>query len=600
MKTRSNWVLALLAMTLSAFVFFVERHRGLRITGGGGASALFAPIPTDELVAMELSVSNQVISLQRTAPGLPWRLRLPVDAAADAARIAAFLRSLDRIQVGSYLGASELAAAGGPRAFGLDTEGGTRVSLTQRDGKAAILQIGSATLGGSRFYLQRVGDLGVFVVNRALLDALPATADEWRDRAVLVPSRDGFDRMELSGAVDFRVERDGSGNWRLKRPLDARADSERINTLIGLLEQLRVGRFLSDRPLADRETYGLQSPAVEVVLGRGAQDLVRLSFGALVTNNPAECYALRNATNLFTVPTRTLEPLSRPLAEYRDRRLLGDLSPATALEFSGLGAGVGYRVERTNALATNWWVTAPVRFPADPAVMDYFLRQFERFEIVDFTADIVTDLGRYGLKTPVRSYRLLNGTNLLAELQLGTPLPGRPTLLHARRTDESAVYGLPISVLGQLADAAGQLRDWRFATTEVARVLVRRGGLEGVLVRTNGGWNQPKGRMDSIAAGNLDLTLAGLAALRSDRFALTDPRQEQQLRSIYLLAESPLSFTVELFPGVGRGFTVWSLEIGGELGAARIALARFDDDPVPLRIQIPSILYRDLLRDLTW
>ncbi len=601
MKTRSNWWLAAVALALMAYVWLIDRRAGARVSGSGGASASFTPIPAAEILGLELAVSNRVLAVNRPQPGAPWKLRLPLEVAADSARVQSLVQALGRLQPTSYLGLAEMTAAGGARAFGLESAGGTRLTATLREGRSVILQLGLPTLGGTRFYLQRVGDAGVFVADRALLETLPSSVDDWRDRALFPTPREGFDRVELKGATDFRAERDAQGNWRLKRPLDARADSERINTLIALMEHVRVDQFLADRPVADLESYGLQTPAAELVLGRGAQDLVQLAIGSVVTNDTAHRYALRRTgTNLLTVPARVLDPLVQPLSQYRDRRLLGEVGAATAIELAGTAATPGFRVERTNATSTNWRVAGPKGFPADAGVMDFFLRQFGQFEIADFVSDIVPDLARYGLATPVRSYRLTSGTNLLAELQFGTAVAGRPTLIHVRRTDEASVYGLPTSITGQLAHVAGELRDWRFGATKVLRIRVRQAGAERVLVRTNGVWNHGRGRLDSIAAGNLDATLNGLGALRSDRFALIELAQQQQFRRIYHLDDSPLTVTLEIDPRASLGFGQWTLEFGGELGAARVALARFDDDPTPLRLQVPMILFEDLLRDLVW
>ena len=218
----------------------------------------------------------------------------------------------------------------------------------------------------------------------------------------------------------------------------------------------------------------------------------------------------------------------------------------------------------------------------------------------DFTADVVTDLARYGLQPPVRDYRLFRGTNLAAVVQFGTPFPMRPTLLAVRRTDEPSVYGLPVSVLAQFADSAQQLHDWHFSVSNVMQVRVQRPGVEGVLVRTNGGWAHPRGRMDSLVAANLELSLGELGAVRSDRYSLADPRQEQQFRNIYHLSASPLTLVIELGPGSSRGFTKWRLEFGGEVGASRVALARFDDDPIGVTVKVPSGLFGDLLKYLVW
>ncbi len=489
----------------------------------------------------------------------------------------------------------------GGRGFGLEDGTAAVLTVISKSGPPVVLRCGSPTLSGNRFYLQRIGDPGVFVADRALRDALPKSPDEWRDRSLFVLPREGFDRVELSGKTEFRADRDTNGIWRLKRPLEARADGGRMETMIALLERARVERFVSDQPVSDLETFGLQKPEAELILGRGAQDLVRLSFGGLSTGDPAQRYALRrDLTNLVTVPAATLESLIQPLADFRDRRLLPPPGPVTALEFVGRAGEAGFRVERTNLNSTNWWVTSPKHFPADPEIMEYFLRQFELVEIADFTADVVTDLARFGLQPPVRDYRLLRGTNLAVEIQFGIPFPARPTLLAVRRTDEPSVYGLPVSVLAQFADSAQQLHDWHFSVSNVMKLRVQRPGSEGVLVRTNGGWVHPLGRMDSILAANLELSLGELGAVRSDRYSLADPRQEQQFRQIYHLSASPLTLVIELSPGSARGFTKWRLEFGGELGGSRVALARFDDDPTGVTVKVPSGLFGDLLKYLAW
>jgi len=599
MNARSNWWLMLSALLVAGYVWFIDRPAGARISGRAGATALFAPIPVPELVALELNVSNRVLAIQRPAPAAPWRLRLPLVAEADAMRIQSLLQALEKLQPTSYIDVADLTAAGGLRAYGLDGATGSRLVLTLQNGKSVSLQLGGFTVGERKFYLQRIGNPGIFIADRALLDALPVSADDWRDRSLFPVPREGFDRIELRGTSDFRAELERGGEWRLKRPLDARADSARIHALIGTLRQTHVEQFLADRPVADLESYGLQSPAAEIVLGRGAADLVQLSVGSVVTNDPSLRYVLRrNSTSLVTVPAKILVPLSQPLAEYRDRRLFGELSGVTAWEFQE-GSGVQrFRVERTNVSATNWWVTSPRRFLADASMIEFYLRQFGLFEIADFTADIVPDLARYGLAPPQRNYRLLSGTNLLAELQIGTGITNRPTLLHVRRIDEPAVYGLPTSITGQLAHAAEQLHDWRFNATNAVRLQIRREGRDGFLVRTNGTWNTARGKLDSIAAANLDATLNGLGMLRSHRMALSTQAQEQQFRRLYHFDQSPLAVTIELTASPAAGFTKWSLEFGGEFGASRVALARFDDEAIGLRIQVPLILFEDLMRDL--
>ena len=603
MKIRSNWFLAAVAFALAAYVWFVERRAGPLVSGAGGVAATFAPIIAEELTGLELASSNRVLGVQRAPANGKWTLRVPFEAAAEQSRIETLARALASLRPSTYIGPAEVAAAGGARAFGMEGPLASHLTLRLGARPPILLNLGERTLGGTRFYLQRIGNPGVFVADRAVLDALPKTVDDWRNRALITQPAEGFDRLELKGATEFRAERDSTGNWRLKRPLDARAHTERINSLIALLAQTRITEFISDRPIIDLEAYNLQKPLVELTLGRGANERVHLQFGGVVSNDPAHRFVSRlSTTNLVTIPSGVVEMFQQPLAAYRDRRLLPEVTETTRLEYQGPPGDPGFVIERVPVTGTNWFVTAPVHFAADASIIAYFFRQFAQFEIADFPADVVTDLTRYGLATPLRSYQMTAGTNLIALLQLGSRVTNRPTLLHARRSDEASVYALPVSVLGQLPEAAAQLRDWHFVATNTWQISVARGGLSGTFVRTNGGWEGPRGRLDSIVAGNLDATIDGLGALRSNRFVLMDSQQEKQFRNNYHVAPAttPLAFTITLRPDAARGFRTWRVEFGSELGAARVVLARFDTDSTPLRLEVPIILFEDLLRDLVW
>ena len=228
MKTRSNWLLAAAALLLLAYVVFIERRGGLRVAGFGGSSATFAPLLAEELTGLEFASSNRVLAVQRTTVRNPWTLRIPFEGGAEQSRIAAIAQALASLRPSSYIPPKDVAAAGGARAFGFENLLAPRLTVRAGDQAPVILNFGDRTLGGTRFYFQRVGNPGVFVAERSLLDALPNSADDWRERALFPTPRDGFDRLELKGITEFRAERDSTGNWRLKRPLDARANSERL------------------------------------------------------------------------------------------------------------------------------------------------------------------------------------------------------------------------------------------------------------------------------------------------------------------------------------------------------------------------------------
>ena len=280
----------------------------------------------------------------------------------------------------------------------------------------------------------------------------------------------------------FEAVKEPSGRWQLRQPLSARADAERLEGLVAQLQNVRVEGFVTDAPVVDRLALGLQPPAAELAIGRGTNELARLEIGGVRTNSPLLRYVRCLAhTNVVLVEAAALELLGRPFSEFREPRLVGPLEGVTHIERRGPG---GFIAELSG---TNWWVTAPRRFPADTATIGLFLGQIFELEIAQFVNDVVSDLAPYGLVTPSREFVLGHGTEPLVKVQLGGPANPTGTLLYARRLDEPGVYAVPRTVLVNL-ESAGQLRDWRFPSTNVVAVDIVQQGRVGRLVRGPAGW----------------------------------------------------------------------------------------------------------------
>ncbi len=586
MNHRSNLALFLLAVALAAYVFVVDRRGGHTVTSRSGDTAMFPSLDVASLGAVELARSNSIIRVERTNNA--WTLRLPVNYPAQSLSVDRLLEHVARMVPAGYVGVRDVAAQpDGLAAFGLAPPVAT-LTLVGRD-QPTILRVGGNTPVAGRVYVQLVGTDGVFVVDAALLGLLPSSPDDWRDRGLIDLAGRTFDRVSLAaaGRTVFEAVKDPAGRWQLRQPLSARADGERLEALVGQLQQVRVSGFVSDAPIVDRASLGLQPPAFELGVGSGTNELARLEVGGSPTNAPQHRYVRRLAhTNIVLVDAQFLAALERPLQDFRDPRLVGPIDGITRIERTGTG-GFAAALD-----GTNWWVTAPRRFPASAAMVRLFLDQIQSLEIEQFVNDVVADPKTYGLDRPAREFVLGHGTNTLVRVQLGGPASPNGALLFARRTDESSVYAVPRTILINL-ESAGQLRDWSFAATNVAAVDIVQQGRLRRLVRSPSGWQAAAGASAGLVPDAIEETLHRLGRWESTRYAVTD---EAAMTKAGRFGETAHEATLSLDGSLS--VRVLRLRFGATLGANRLVLAYFDNDPTPLRLEMPEDLYGAVARDL--
>ncbi len=585
MNTRVTWLLLCVALALGGYVLVTERRLGL-IAGNRGQVA-FAPIDPARVTAIELLRSNTVVRVERHAG--QWTMRLPVAYPAQGSAIEALLAAWGKVKPNRWLSPAELTA-GGPTnslaAFGLET-GAITVKL-ETDTLPILLKLGGAAPIGDQYYLQRVGTEGVFIIDGTLFASLPRSADYWRDRSLFDLRGETYDRLEVRGQTPgFEAQKNAAGQWLLTKPLNARADGARLESLINTLRTTRVVAFLSDAPNVDLEPLGLQPPENEFILSRGTNELVRLQVG----NRPADAtnyvrVRLPATTNLVLVPLEVGQLARLPLPTFRDRQLL---PPLTGLNRIELRAGTN--ATTLEARGTNWLVTAPTVVPADPDLVHYWLGQLPDLTIADYANDVVTDYATYGFDQPQREYRFFAGTNLLVHLQFGK-LDG-PEHLFARRLDEPAVYSVALGAFLQQPEAASQFRDLRFVESNVVQIAVSRRGKTRTLARNpQGEWTVAAGTPASTFTPAVEETLHRLGALQAVRYAVPDESQFTRLPSYRQLGHE---FTLTFAPSAP--LRTLRLRFIADLGSMAVALVQVDGSPESLRLDLPGPLAQELQRE---
>jgi len=475
MNPRSTLLLVGLAAGLFAFIHFFDRQpRPVDNPGPGLVLPALKPASVSAVLAQ--AAGQTQISLERTNDG--WRIVSPVAAPAQAAVVGNLLQALAALNWHSRLTAADLEGHGdADREFGFAPPQFT--FDLQQDGQSLKVLLGSRTPFGDELFLRVDGRKEIYVVDVALLKFVPPTPDDWRDTKLVSLNSLAFYRLIVTnGPKVFELQRGpASPLWHITRPVEARADSAKVDDLLARLQNLRVSRFVTDDPKPDLDSFGLQPPALTFALAQDSNDVLTLEFGKSPTNSDTQVFLHRSDQNgIALTSTEALAPWSGSYEDFRDRRLL-DLAAEPPQEIEVRGPD-----HFTVQLQSNdvWRILPPYDFSIDASLMRGFLGGLAALQATQFVKTVVTepDLPNYNLSPPALRFILKPAdTNLTpVELDFSAPQDGR---VFTRRTDETCVYALPAGELSPLPDAGWKLRDqriWDFNETNVTGLTLHQDG----------------------------------------------------------------------------------------------------------------------------
>lgn len=595
MKWRSTILLAVLALGLFLFMWFVERHAPTT-DEKEGSQPLLSGLKMREVESILVQRTNGLLlQIQRTNDG--WSYVLPFSYPAQVPAVEAFL-SLAELLNKDFLIVEDITRT--TNRFGLDQPQAqvTWIQGTQR----AELRVGAYTLAGDQVYAQLVGMPGVYALPAKLLESLPGSLHDWRESSMIHWKGLAFNRLSVSNAsrgftLGFNPTNNGCI---LLKPFQARADMAQVSRLLVNIGSAQVSRFVNDSGRADWETFGLQPPALELSIGIDTNQILAVQFGNSPTNDSSVVYARLTAhTNLVLLPRSVLDALQLSYVDLRDGRVLSPFQRESVDSIEVRGSET-FTVRRQSPAE---WVVTPGGLRADPTLVNDVIGWLQQMQIIEFTRDFVTDFAPYGLTPPAYSW-ILRGASTnaagqptntyMAQLDLGGLMDQK---VFARRPDESSVYGVRLGDAIKLPDMAWKFRDrriWSFSTNEVTQVTIEQDGRKMQIRRASDGhWSVAPGSSGAIKNElAVEETVHRLSRLRA---SVWSARGETN-RAAYGFTEQSHRLTLDTKQD-GKPVT-YSVELGGKAPSLyTYAATKLEGES--WFFEFPFDLYFMVMRDLS-
>jgi hypothetical protein len=580
MKSRTTLILLVLVLLVAGIVY-LDFHKGTTTEQAQEKRKRLLNVIAEDVTALELARSNQTIIVEKS--GDRWDIKQPLAVRASASAVSAILGEIEFAERDRTLTEGELKdvdLAG----FGL-VPPRLRVAVRTKNTTVALL-IGGETPTTDGIYVQVEGQKTVHIANKALHEQLNKTLNDVRDRTLVEFSPAAATRIEIKNAQRIiELQRaaaatDAEPRWALTRPLPSRADQAKVSSLLTALTGLRALDFVSEDP-KDLHAYGLDEPEHEVSVWMGGAETGKtVLLGRALTNDATKVYAkLKGADSIVTVPASEAGKFTAQLNDLRDRRLFS--VPATEISAVDIQRGAdALALQRDD---TGWKaLTKPdgKEVRAAQALLDQLLAQLTGLTAKEFTADVSTELDKFGLASPGTTVTLRGAaTNILAQLLVGAE-NAAASVRYVKRADEAFVYGIETNALDQLPNRALDIRDRRVSGLNVAEItkltLARR---EGAVVLERGAdnaWKLVEPAQGAFDNDGLTALLDTLAQLEAQQFV----REGLEQLAEYGLDRPELTLIARV------GDKSWTLGIGAP-AALGTRYASWNDPPLVFTISPP-------------
>jgi hypothetical protein len=527
-NTKSTGLLLAAAVLLFAFVYFVERP--IR------QAALLPPnrrvlpgLDPAKITSVQVQVGGGARRIRAEKTNQLWELTQPDSYPASGALIENLLQALAQWEWQSSLDH--------PNAwdqYGLVQDQFTL--LLEENGQERTLKIGRLSPGGDQVYLNARGSDQILVANPGVLQLIPTNQLQWRDPVVLHLAGTPFQRLQVHSTnvelMSLEVD-PASLLWKMTRPIEARADSPRINAWLAQLQALRVQGFPPDNT-QEMDPAGVPGPppTQQLVLTflRDASETnkaLELQVGTSPAGRTNLAYARRlQPPGLIEIDKAPLLPWEGDWINFLDRHLLS-LSPGLIGSIEVSGGGLETFTAQKTADGP-WRVTSAggETCLADDLLMQEWLSALTNIQVVPGLSP-VADKSPYGLDKPASAllhYQLFYARSagqanpLMADLLFGRGT-NQPPKIFELGNDEKYVNSIDLEQFDRLPNAWWELRDraiWHFQSNEVVAIDLHQLGRHLRFTRdTNNQWTLPPGSLLVPVQAAIEETLYRLGQLRA-------------------------------------------------------------------------------------
>jgi hypothetical protein len=387
---KSTIAAIVLLIGLGAYIYFVTWKTPEGDTSGKKLDKVFAALEADKIEDITVTTAaGDATALKKDASG--WQVTSPLAVTADQGELSGMTNALSSLEMVRVIDENPTSL----NDYGLSNP---RVEVDFKADKPHKLLIGEKSPTGSDLFAKRDEDKKVFLIPATQETTFNRTTFDLREKTLLKFDRDKVDGVDVTAAgKSLTLTKDGA-DWKLTKPVQARADFGSVEGLVGKLQTAQMKSVVTSDPTpADLKKYGLDKPDTTVNINSGSSRAT-LIFGSKAPDNTVYARDASKPT-VVTVDGTLVDDLKKGGDDYR-RKDLFEFRPynVTHIELTHNGQTVVLdRVKGTGDNAPDkWHRVSPNPGDVDKEKMDGLLSKLSNMRAASF----VDSTAKAGLDKP--------------------------------------------------------------------------------------------------------------------------------------------------------------------------------------------------------
>ena len=391
---RSTIALLVVLIGLGAYIYFVTWKQPAQ-DSGSKKEKVFASVQADQIEELKVKAeSGDVTTLKKTSGA--WTVAAPMTTAASEADASSVTSALSALEIERVVEENPADL----KDYGLEAPR-IEIDFKAGDGKTSgRLLVGAKTPTGASMYARRNDEKRVFLIPEYQNSSLNKSTFDFREKSVIKIDRDKVDGVEVAigGARQPIQFAKADGEWKLIKPLEARADPSLVEALVGSVQAAQMKSVAANSATpADLKKYGLDRPEVAVTVHLGS---ARATL-ALGNKAGADTVYARDASGsvVVTVDGTLAETAKKSAEDYRRKDVFEFRAfNATRAEFTRNSQTVIFeRVKgKSEEVPDGWRRVSPNPADADRSKVESLLAGLADMRATAF----VPSTGKTGLDSP--------------------------------------------------------------------------------------------------------------------------------------------------------------------------------------------------------
>jgi len=312
-----------------------------------------------------------------------------------------------------------------------------------------------------------------------------ATSEKPRIHKVYGITREQVQQVEIMFAdaayQNLKFAKDTMGNWQLKSPFQAEADSEKVNQMLDDILNKRVKQTFEVPELTQ---YGLDTPSITLSLWteQGSPGVTTFLIGKKAINFSVYVKE-KSEAHIFLIESSALDDLTKSPTDLRDQSVMKfNTETVSHIELASRDAEKASELSSVHCEKRNgiWFVTHPIETKADSQEIEGLLSELRALQVSTFEADQAdastpARLEKSGLDSPRIQIKLIDGSNTYA-LDIGSEglaENGTQRSVYVKSVHQQAIYTVRDAMYTRLNKSVFDLRDKRiidFQRTDTIRI----------------------------------------------------------------------------------------------------------------------------------